>query len=62
MGGDEMPLLESLVRSLSRSDDKIDRIASLVERLKLTPDGQAILPEGFEILWDTILQARKELQ
>lgn len=62
MSLDELPLLELLVHSLSRSDDKIDRIASLVERLKLTPDGQAILPEGFEALWDAVLQARKELR
>jgi len=59
---DELPLLELLMRALSRSADKIDRIASLVDRLKQTPEGRAVLPDGFEVLWEAVLQARKELR
>lgn len=56
----EMPLLESLVRALSRSPDKIDRIAELVTRLQGTPEGHTVLPEGFEPLWEAITQIRSK--
>ena len=54
-----MPLLEELVRALSRSPEKIDRIERLVERLRRTEPGRAVLPNGFDSLWDNILQARR---
>ena len=54
-----MPLLEELVRALSRSPEKIDRIERLVERLRRTEAGRAVLPNGFDSLWDKILQARR---
>lgn len=57
-----IPLLEALLRALSRSPDKIDRIAKLVEGLQRTPEGRAILPEGFEPFWKAVIQARSELQ
>ena len=57
-----MPLLEMLLRALSRSPDKIDRIAKLVEGLQRTPEGREVLPPGFEPLWEAILQTRSELQ
>ena len=60
IGHDTLPLLEVLVRALSRSPDKIDRVDQLVAGLRRTPEGQAILPEGFDTLWDAIMQTRKE--
>jgi len=57
-----MPLLEILLRALSRSPDKIDRIAKLVEGLQRTPEGREVLPPGFEPLWEAILQTRSEMQ
>lgn len=57
---DEMPLLESLVRTLSRSPQKIDRIAELVARLQSTTEGRAIFPAGFESLWEAIWHIRSK--
>lgn len=57
----ELPLLETLVRTLSRSPGKIERIGDLVERLKRTPEGQSVLPEGFEALWQAIVHTRSSI-
>ena len=57
-----LPLLEDLVRALSRyPEEKIDRISDIVDRLKKTPDGAAIIPEDFDELWDKIVEARREV-
>jgi hypothetical protein len=61
-GDAEMPLLETLVRALSRSPEKIERIGDLVERLKRTPEGQSVLPEGFQALWHAVIRTRSSLQ
>jgi hypothetical protein len=59
----DMPLLEDLIRALSRSPEKkIDRIAEIVEQLRRTPQGQQIIPPEFDQLWQTILQARNEIK
>jgi hypothetical protein len=57
-----VPLLEAMMRALSRSPEKIDRIAELVEGLQRTPQGRQVLPEEFEPLWRAIVQTRSELQ
>ena len=62
IGDVELPLLETLVRALSRSPDKIERIGDLVDRLKRTPEGQSVLPEGFDALWQAITNTRSSLQ
>jgi len=54
----ERPVLEAMLRALSRSPDKIDRIAEMVESLRCMSKGQSIFPEGFELLWDALLQVR----
>jgi len=59
----DLPLLEELVRALSRSPkEKIDRIAKIVEQLERTPDGKTIIPEEFTLLWDAIIKARSEIE
>lgn len=60
-GGDDFPLLEVLMRALSRSPDKIDRVAELVERLRRTPQGRDVLPEGFEPFWEAVMRIRGEM-
>ncbi len=57
----EMPLLEELMRALSQAPEKIDRINRLVDRLQRTPKGKEVLPEGFDRLWEAVLNARKEI-
>jgi len=60
----DMPLLEDLIRALSRSNQsggKIERINDLVQRLKRTQEGQDIIPPEFDSLWQIIMQASREL-
>ena len=61
-GGTGMPLLEVLMRALSRSPEKIDRIAELVEGLRRTQEGREVLPEGFEPFWEAVTQTRSEIR
>jgi hypothetical protein len=59
----DLPLLEEMVRALSRSPkEKIDRIAKIVEQLQRTPDGKAIIPEEFNLLWEAIIEARSDIE
>ncbi len=60
-GSSGMPLLEMLMRALSRSPEKIDRIADLVEGLRRTPEGREVLPEGFEPFWEAVTQTRSDI-
>jgi hypothetical protein len=50
------------VRALSRSPEKIDRIAEIVEGLQRTPEGREVLPERFQPLWDAVMQARSKVK
>jgi hypothetical protein len=61
-GEGEMPLLERLMRTLSRSPETIDRIEALVEGLRRTPSGQEVFPEGFEPFWDAVMRIRGEMR
>jgi hypothetical protein len=56
-----VPLLKGLVRALSRSPDKIDRIAEIVAGLRETEKGREVLPEDFQVLWDAVMKARSEM-
>ncbi len=63
-GGNPMhgiPLLEEMIRALSRDPAKIDRIARLVEEMKKTEEGREILPDEFERIWMPFSQARRKL-
>lgn len=54
-----LPLLEELVRASSRQPEKIRRIAALVDDLKQSEAGRALLPEGFEQIWDAFIVFQK---
>ena len=56
----DLPLLEELVRAYSRQPDKIDRIARLIDDLEESEEGRALLPEGFEQIWQAFLAARDQ--
>ena len=59
----DMPLMEDLIRALSRSpQNKIDRIAEIVEQLSRTPQGKEIIPKEFEQLWQAVMLAREEIK
>jgi hypothetical protein len=57
--GLENTLLESFIRALDQSPDKLDQVARLVADLRQTPDGQRLLPDGFESVWEPIWAARQ---
>ena len=56
------PLLECLMRALDRSPHRIEDIARLVEDLRNAPNGNDLLPQGFEKIWPAIAAVRAKLQ
>jgi hypothetical protein len=59
--GIEFPLFEILVRALDRDPAKLDQVARLVNDLRDSTEGQQLLPEGFDAIWEPIWAARKRL-
>jgi hypothetical protein len=57
-----VPLFESLVRALDRDPTKLDEVAHLVEDLRRTSEGTALLPEGFDAIWQPIWSTREGLR
>ena len=55
----DLPLFESLLRALDREPAKLDHVAGLIEDLRKTPEGEALIPEGFTEVWDPIWAARE---
>jgi hypothetical protein len=53
-------LFEPLVRAAGHDDDAIARVASLVEDLRAMANGDELVPEGFDDLWDVVWQVHKE--
>ena len=54
----DLPLVEWLVRAVSRSPERIDHLARLIASLRSTEEGRELLPEGFDDVWDAIWSAR----
>lgn len=55
-----IPLLESMVRALARNPERLDHVARLVESLRSTEEGAALLPEGLDEIWSPIWEARRD--
>ncbi len=51
-------ILELVLRALADKPDALDDLARLVERLRATEEGRALMPPGFEDLWTQALLAR----
>jgi hypothetical protein len=60
-GQQDIPVFEVLVRALARYPERLDHVASLLDELVKSDDGRAVLPEGFEQLWEPLWQAREAL-
>lgn len=58
-GGSERQLLESLLRTLSRSPERLDDVIGLVRELKASPETAGLLPAGFDEVWQPIQQVRE---
>lgn len=54
-------LLEGLLRAISRSPRSIDDVAKLVLGLQATEEGRKSLPEGWDELWASVMDARTRL-
>ena len=61
-GALELPLLESMVRTLARDPGRLDHVARLVADLRTRPEGRDLLPDGFESVWDAVWAAREDLR
>lgn len=55
-------LFEPMVRALARDPNKIDEIGSIMNELAKTADGRAILPEGWQEIWEPIRNAREAIR
>ena len=55
----DAPLFESLIRCLDRSPQQLDEVWSLLEDLRNTEEGQALVPEGLSEIWAPIWSARQ---
>lgn len=58
----ELPLLEVLLRALSRSPEKIQRIAEVVGQLQHTFEGVSVLPHNFSAFWEVVLEAQEKFK
>ena len=53
-------LLESLLRALDRDPTAIEQVANGVDDLKKTPEGQQLIPDGFDEIWAPIWECYAE--
>lgn len=56
----DVALFEPLVRATGRDEDALARVASLIEDLRALPNGNELVPDGFEDLWDVVWQVHQE--
>ena len=56
------PLFEEMLRAMSRSPGKIDRIARLMEDLADTENFSEIVPEGFSDIWEMVVKVHEEMK
>ncbi len=53
-------LFEPLVRATRRDEDALARIASLMDELRELPNGDELVPDGFDQLWAVVWQVHQE--
>lgn len=54
-------LFETMVRALHRQPDRLVQVQRLVDDLRRSPASQELLPADFDIIWEPIWQAYREL-
>ena len=55
-------VLELLARALSENPESIDHLAGIVEHLRGSSNGAAVLPPGWDGVWIPALEARRAMQ
>lgn len=53
-GGDDTPLLESLLKTLDRSPKRLDEIKRLLDDIRESGDPDAMLPDDFLAVWEAV--------
>jgi hypothetical protein len=56
------PVFEALVRALDRNPARLDEIHRLIHDLPRTAEGDDLLPNGFDAIWQPIWTARERLR
>lgn len=59
-GNVEVALFEPLVRAVGQDEDALARVASLIEDIRQLPNGNELVPDGFDELWDVVWQVHQE--
>lgn len=60
VAADSLPLLEALLRTLSRDPERLDHIHRLIVDLQKDPEGESLLPPGLMGVWEPIWAAACE--
>ena len=55
-------VLELLARALAESPESIDHLEEIVEHLRRSPRGKAVLPPGWDGVWLPVLEARRAMR
>jgi hypothetical protein len=61
-GALHLPLLETMMKTLSRNPSKLDQVNHLIEDLKKTEQGKKLLPDHFDKIWEPIWEMRLRLE
>ena len=54
-------VLELLARALAESPESIDHLDEIIEHLRRSPHGRAVLPPGWDDVWLPVLEARRAM-
>jgi hypothetical protein len=58
----ELPLFESLLQALKREPSRLDHVDRVINDLRKSPEGEALIPDGFLEIWEPIWTAREALR
>lgn len=61
-GGAGEGVLELLARALAESPESIDHLDEIVEQLRQSAHGRAVLPQGWDGVWLPVLEARRAMR
>lgn len=55
-----LPLIETMLAAVRRDPERLRHVQSLVDDLRASAEGRALLPAGFEAVWDAIWLVAQE--
>ena len=60
--GSGQGVLELLAQALAERPESIDHLATIVERLRRSPTGRTVLPQGWDDVWLPLQEARESMR